>query len=132
MTAGSLPHHPVGSRIGIGKHLAHPSRSAPPASSLDALIERLSLDTEADTISGAASGALFAYRSWCSIGRPASRPVGFAASSGSGFVSLSRITRLFQAWAGHATNPLDPLGSEKQGSMILSPPWRQRQASRRL
>jgi len=36
------------------------------------MIERLSLGRPADAISGAASGALFACRSWCSIGLPAS------------------------------------------------------------
>jgi hypothetical protein len=37
---------------------------APPASSLDVGIERLSLSKAADAISDAASGALFVYRSW--------------------------------------------------------------------
>jgi hypothetical protein len=41
-------------------------------SSLDALTERPSFEKAADGISGAASGALFAYRSWRSIGRPTS------------------------------------------------------------
>jgi hypothetical protein len=41
-------------------------------SSLDALIERPSFGAAADAISGAASGALFAYRSRRSIRRPAS------------------------------------------------------------
>ncbi len=51
---------------------AHSNRSAPPASSLDSLTERLSLSKAADAISGAASGALFACRSWRSIRLPAS------------------------------------------------------------
>ncbi|MGH3115382.1 MAG: hypothetical protein ACRDOP_18130, partial [Gaiellaceae bacterium] len=37
------------------------------------MIQRLSLSKGADAISGAASGAQFAYRSWRSIGLPASK-----------------------------------------------------------
>jgi hypothetical protein len=48
-----------------------PTRSAPPHLSLD-VVTNASLDTEADAISYATSGALFASRSRCSIGRPAS------------------------------------------------------------
>jgi hypothetical protein len=54
-----------------------PTRSAPPHLSLD-VVTHASLDSEADAISYAASGALFAARSRCSIGRPASPGVRIA------------------------------------------------------
>jgi hypothetical protein len=45
------------------------------------VIERLSLSKAADAISGAASGALFACRSWRSIGLPASSGISLTAGT---------------------------------------------------
>jgi heme-degrading monooxygenase HmoA len=72
------------------------------------VIERPSLNRAADAITGAASGALFACRSWCSIGLPASVRKG------------GRVMELDQSYVWITTRRLKP-GTREEFSRAWRP-----------